>query len=208
MTGGASIVGFRRLPCEAEIFLADGFLGEAEIESAIAEGAAAAAGGAIGQRSVAGFSYEMPSTVPVVAVARERMAAAFGFMDQGGSLRFRRYGAGEYHPPHLDDYAMNGQRLLVTAMIWLTEDFAGGETEFPHAGPALALRPKRGRVAIWRNVRPDGQADETAYHAGRRIARGSKITLTGFFYGQPEWPLAFAERLRPAAAFDPGDVML
>ncbi len=94
-----------------------------------------------------GFSFEMP--VPGDACLEAyaaRIHAAVGMTnDIGGSLRFRRYRIGESHPPHLDCYRIGESCLVATALLYLNDTEAGGETTFPRALPApVAVRPAEG----------------------------------------------------------------
>ena len=105
------------------------------------------------------------------------------FLEFGESFRFRRYAPGEYHPPHLDTYTFEGRTLILTALLYLTDTEAGGETHFPKARPApVAVRPRRGRLALWFNHRPDGAVDPAALHEALPVRRGVKATVANFLY--------------------------
>src|SRR3954447_8452148 len=117
---------FRRLPCQGRIFLADGFADPAEVAAVLdAAGRAALPGSGIAQRhDVTGSSCELPYGFdPVLLALRARLRAACGFGNPDGwTFRFRRYAAGEYHPPHTDSYAIDGLGLVATAMLWLVAE--------------------------------------------------------------------------------------
>ena len=64
-----------------------------------------------------------------------------------------------------------GQRSK-TALVYLNEDFTGGETEFPQLG--IKVIPQRGKLVVWDNINPDGSLDYTSIHAGLPVLSGIK----------------------------------
>jgi prolyl 4-hydroxylase len=138
-----------------------------------------------------GFSFELP--VPgdaVMEALAERLHEIVGMdNDAGETMRFRRYAAGESHPLHKDVWQIGDSHLIATALLYLTDVAVGGETAFPRAQPAPALvKPRRGRLAVWFNHKPDGEVDEAAIHEARVVEQGVKCTITSFIYK----PLAYA----------------
>lgn len=133
-----------------------------------------------------GWSCELPVAAdPVMTAVAARVYAAVGLREAPGpSLRFRRYGPGEYHPRHFDAYALGDRLLVATAMVCLMAPEAGGETVFPAS--ALRLAPRVGRLLVWRNVLPDGREDPAALHESLPVLAGTKATLTAFIY-QSGW---------------------
>jgi prolyl 4-hydroxylase len=67
--------------------------------------------------------------------------------------------------------ALRGQRIL-TFLIYLNEEFEGGETEFPKAG--ISWRGATGDALAFSNVTLDQQPDPMTLHAGRPPTRGEK----------------------------------
>jgi prolyl 4-hydroxylase len=131
-----------------------------------------------------GFSFEMPILRdPILSKLADDIHAALGFANvYGQTMRFRRYSAGNSHPPHLDCYNLEGSSLLATAILYL-DDADGGETHFPRAaeGP-LSIAPRRGRLALWFNHKLDGSEDPASLHEGLVVHSGHKTTLTSFVY--------------------------
>ncbi len=81
--------------------------------------------------------------------------------------------------------------LVVTALLYLNDTEAGGETFFAKAQPSpVFIHPKRGRLAIWFNLLPSGRPDRAALHEALPVLRGEKRTVANFFYR----PRAFAAR--------------
>lgn len=140
------------------------------------------------ERTQAGIAYEAPCAGhPLLAKIRDRMELAVGLANPlGETFRFRRYGTGESHPPHVDDYQIGSHRLIVTAMLYLTTPEAGGETLFPKARPKpVAIRARAQRLAIWINLDSAGGPDESATHEAAAVSAGVKATLGNFIYGDP-----------------------
>jgi len=74
-------------------------------------------------------------------------------------------------PGHAADIARRGQRMG-TFLIYLNDDYEGGETGFPRAG--IAHRGRTGDALFFANVTPDGQPDPLTLHTGRPPASGEK----------------------------------
>jgi hypothetical protein len=79
------------------------------------------------------------------------------------------------HAGHRADLARRGQRMG-TFLVYLNEDFEGGETEFPRAD--LSYRGRTGDALFFANVTPDGRPDPLSLHAGRSPVRGEKWILS------------------------------
>ncbi len=83
-------------------------------------------------------------------------------------LRFYRYDAGQDFGAHTDGcYARaNGERSLLTLMIYLNADFAGGETFFLQSKKLIA--PETGKALVF---------SHHLWHEGRRVTEGRKYIL-------------------------------
>src|SRR5689334_14927147 len=120
--------------CRApRLYVIDAFASAAEVEyvlALMADPIALALRGVDTHRSVAGLAGELPVAGDTVLTAlAERTYARLGFGNaHGPTLRFRRYAVDEYHPPHLDQYEVAGAWLIATALLYLTDTAAGGET--------------------------------------------------------------------------------
>ncbi len=71
-----------------------------------------------------------------------------------------------------------GQRTF-TAMIYLNEPAAGGETHFPTAG--LKVKAQTGMLLIWNNMQEDGTPNLATLHAGLPVLAGTKYIVTKWF---------------------------
>ena len=85
-----------------------------------------------------------------------------------------------------DDYAAeiarNGQRV-VTFMVYLNDDYDGGETAFPKLG--FEHKGRRGGAIYFVNALPDLSPDMRMLHAGRPPTRGEKWIVTQFIRDRP-----------------------
>lgn len=81
----------------------------------------------------------------------------------------------DYLNPAIPAYAksipVQGQRIW-TLLIYLNEDFAGGETAFPRLG--YAYKGRKGDALLFRNVDTNGKPDPMTLHAGMAPTSGEK----------------------------------
>jgi hypothetical protein len=83
-------------------------------------------------------------------------------------LRFYRYEVGQHFGAHTDGYfeRPNGERSFLTLMIYLNDDFTGGETLFLKREKIIA--PKRGTALLFTHHQ---------WHAGLAVKEGYKYIL-------------------------------
>ncbi|KPD15104.1 hypothetical protein ADM96_35315 [Burkholderia sp. ST111] len=105
-------------------------------------------------------------------------------------LQVTRYAEGGEYRPHYDSYDLvtergcrctgkRGQRIR-TALLYLNDNFSGGETKFPRVG--LDVIPKRGAVLVFDNCEVGcTQRDDKSLHAGAPVERGEKWIATLWF---------------------------
>ena len=111
----------------------------------------------------------------VVNALNRRIAALSGTrLDQGEPLQLLRYRAGGEYRPHMDALppTQPNQRIL-TVLVYLTDDYEGGETSFPRTG--LSFRGRTGDALLFRNVAADGSPDPMALHSGLPVSSGEKL---------------------------------
>jgi prolyl 4-hydroxylase len=111
----------------------------------------------------------------VLAVVRERIARAAGLPVPGLEwTQVLHYAVGQAFDWHVDwldpatpgyaaDLAARGQRIA-TCLVFLNDDFEGGETAFEAGG--LRHRGRKGDALMWANTLPDGSIDPRTRHAG------------------------------------------
>jgi hypothetical protein len=124
-----------------------------------------------------------PSLEPWEGVVRELFHnAAHGYVQAVGHLELRsdlgyhllRYRTGEQFTEHVDTMpgaTVYGQRQL-TAMLYLNDDFEGGELVLPHQG--LVYKPRAGALVLF----PSGFCFP---HASHPVTRGTKYSLVTWF---------------------------
>lgn len=72
---------------------------------------------------------------------------------------------------YIDEMERGGQRII-TAIMYLNDDFEGGETNFPSYGKKVT--PKKGKLILWTNVDEYGNVDFNSLHAGLPVINGTK----------------------------------
>jgi prolyl 4-hydroxylase len=109
----------------------------------------------------------------VVNALNRRIAALSGTgIDQGEPLQLLRYRPGGEYKPHMDALPAEPNQRILTVLVYLSDDYEGGETAFPNAG--LSFRGRTGDALLFRNTGADGRPDPLSLHAGLPVARGIK----------------------------------
>jgi prolyl 4-hydroxylase len=78
-----------------------------------------------------------------------------------------------------------GQRVA-TLLVYLNDDYAGGETDFPRI--PLRYKGARGDALLFANVQPSGALDYDTLHAGLSPTRGVKWVLSQWVRNKPISP--------------------
>ena len=120
-------------------------------------------------------------------VIRARIAAATNLpLPVFEPAQIMHYSVGEEFRPHYDfltedeeGWAAQLQRYgqrIATFLLYLNDDFDGGETDFPAIG--LSHRGAKGDALFFANIDPAGAPDRQTLHAGRPPSRGQKWILS------------------------------
>jgi prolyl 4-hydroxylase len=130
---------------------------------------------------------------PLVRHIDERIAAFMG-MDPSfaETLQGQRYALGQQFKPHHDFFYTDqpywpsqeksgGQRTW-TAMAFLNEPEAGGQTFFERAG--VRITPKAGNLLMWNNLDLAGEPNTYSLHQGMPVEAGVKYIITKWFRGR------------------------
>lgn len=130
--------------------------------------------------------------LPLVLFARRLSEIADIPFDRAEPMNVLRYRLGEEYRPHHDflsdaetDLARRGQRVR-TALIYLNDDFTGGETHFLQ--PDIKFVGDPGDVIVFDNVDAAGAPDISARHASRPVISGEKWLASIWFRDRPYTP--------------------
>ncbi|HEY0131471.1 MAG TPA: 2OG-Fe(II) oxygenase [Allosphingosinicella sp.] len=109
----------------------------------------------------------------VVNALNRRIAALSGTrLDQAEPLQLLRYRPGGEYKPHMDALPAEANQRVLTVLVYLSDDYEGGETRFPHTG--LSFRGRAGDALMFRNAGADGRPDPLSLHAGQPVTKGTK----------------------------------
>jgi prolyl 4-hydroxylase len=110
---------------------------------------------------------------PAVHALNRRLAGATATQwEQGEAIQILRYKPGQQYRPHFDFVRASENQRVLTALVWLNDDYEGGETAFLKTG--LNVRGRKGDALIFRNALPDRSVDPMSEHAGLPVTRGTK----------------------------------
>lgn len=110
---------------------------------------------------------------PAVHALNRRLAAASGTsFEQGEALQILRYQPGQQYRPHFDFTRTSDNVRVLTALVYLNQDYEGGETRFVKTG--LEVKGRKGDAIVFRNALPDRGPDPLSEHAGLPVTKGTK----------------------------------
>jgi prolyl 4-hydroxylase len=91
----------------------------------------------------------------------------------GEPLNILKYAPGQQYKPHHDGTGEDNVSIRqLTALIWLNDQFEGGETDFPKIN--VRVRGGVGDMLVFRNILPNGEPDPRMIHAGLPVTEGVK----------------------------------
>ena len=137
--------------------------------------------------SAAGFDLIHADVVQ--AAVQYRMAAAVGIpVDHMEGPTVLHYAVGEQITNHYDfvnpripnyesEIAQRGQRII-TFLVYLNDDYEGGETDFPELG--LRYHGAKGHGLFFTNALPNGEPDLRMVHAGLPPKDNDKWLMSQF----------------------------
>jgi hypothetical protein len=143
-------------------------------------------------RTNSAFEFDLLSLDLPMLLVRARIAAATGFPTQAlEQTNVLHYAIGQEFARHFDfldpalgghaqEIAAKGQRVA-TFLIYLCEDYSGGETDFPLL--QQRHRPGGGGALFFRNVDSAGAVDRKTLHAGLPPTAGEKWLLSQWIRG-------------------------
>ena len=92
---------------------------------------------------------------------------------QGEPLQILRYQPGQEYKAHTDAIPGLENQRIKTMLVYLNDDFEGGETIFPKL--ELTICPARGEGLLFTNVDADGKPNPSVVHAGLPVESGVKF---------------------------------
>eukprot|EP00911_Craspedida_sp_UC1_P000827 UC1_evm1s635 len=109
------------------------------------------------------------------------------------------FNPGEYaNNPSMMSLIAGGRRnRMATVFFYLSNVTRGGHTGFPRAGGlptphdykdctrGVSVAPQKGKIIIFYNLHPDGQADEYSLHGGCNVEEGEKWSANFWLWNEP-----------------------
>lgn len=131
---------------------------------------------------------------PLVASVEERISDVMGIQPElGETVQGQRYAVGQEFKPHHDffytdqnyykDEAKTGGQRTWTAMIFLNEPEAGGQTSFPELD--VRITPRAGNLFTWNNMDETGEPNRYTLHQGMPVIAGVKYIITKWYRERP-----------------------
>ena len=109
---------------------------------------------------------------PAIHAINRRLAVLSGTgVEQGEALQILRYRPGQQYHPHVDWLGDENARIL-TALIYLNDDYGGGETAFVKTG--LEVKGRKGDALVFSSVDAEGRFEPLSEHAGLPVTSGVK----------------------------------
>jgi prolyl 4-hydroxylase len=147
-------------------------------------------------RSNSGAGFSLIESDLVLQMVNARIADAIGVaLANQEPSNVLHYKPGEEYRPHFDfitqsekhalELQVAGQRTT-TVLIYLNDDYEGGETEFPELD--WRFKGKTGDALVFWNTTPEGLPDPQTQHAGLAPTRGEKWLFSKWVRARP-YPL-------------------
>lgn len=135
-------------------------------------------------RTSDGSAFPLADERPAIHALNRRIAAASGtHVSQGEPLQVLRYKPGQQYRSHSDALPHGDNQRFLTMLVYLNENYTGGETHFFANG--LSVRGKTGDGLLFRNVTADGRPDPNATHAGLPVTKGIKFIASRWIREKP-----------------------
>jgi prolyl 4-hydroxylase len=135
-------------------------------------------------RTSLGAAFPFTAEDPVLHAINRRIARATGTRyEQGEPLQVLSYVPGQEYRLHSDALPPGANQRILTLLVYLNNDFDGGETAFPDLG--ISHRGAAGDAIIFANVDAAGRPEARARHAGLPVRRGRKWLLSKWIRERP-----------------------
>lgn len=131
-----------------------------------------------------GAMFGVHSEDLVINAINRRIAGVSGTdYPQGEPLQLLQYQRGDEYRPHLDALPNEKNQRVMTVIMYLTEDYEGGETQFLRTG--LSFKGQKGDAILFANTLPNGQPDPLSLHCGTPVKSGTKTIATRWIRRSP-----------------------
>ncbi|GAB7555250.1 hypothetical protein NRB_47650 [Novosphingobium sp. 11B] len=122
-------------------------------------------------------------TLPLQAILQRIASVTQTDIAQGEPLSVLHYMNGQEYREHLDVLPHEQNQRILTAILYLNEGYAGGETRFPEQG--LSIRGRGGDLIVFCNLLPDRSPDVRSRHCGTPVTQGVKWAATRWIRQSP-----------------------
>jgi prolyl 4-hydroxylase len=128
--------------------------------------------------------FPLVTESPFVQAINRRIAVASGSdVAQGETLQVLRYAVGQQFRRHFDAVLGMANQRVMTALVYLNDDYEGGETAFPDLG--VSVRGRLGDMLLFGNALDDGSRDPATSHAGLPVRAGVKLVASRWIRQRP-----------------------
>ncbi|MBB3033458.1 prolyl hydroxylase family protein [Alteriqipengyuania lutimaris] len=135
-------------------------------------------------RNSSSAAFTLTEETPFLHAINRRIAAASRSRpEQGEPTQVLSYEAGQEYKLHHDALPGEQNQRIQTFLIYLNEDYEGGEIHFPT--PNLRFRGNTGDALCFSNVSANMQPARNAAHAGLPVVAGRKIILSKWIRRSP-----------------------
>lgn len=144
-------------------------------------------------RTCSDFEFDIVGSDLVGVLLRARISALTGLPTATMEPpRIFHYAVGQDIKPHYDRLTLGARAhlepsytgdRLVTLILYLNDDFDGGELDFPKVGKSF--KGQTGDAIYFAHVDADGAPDLLSLHAGLPITRGEKWVLSQWIHDRP-----------------------
>lgn len=112
------------------------------------------------------------ATLPIYALCRRVFGLINIEFDQAESMTVLHYRPGQQFRNHLDTLPHTKNQRCATALIYLNEQYTGGETVFPRLG--ISVKGRQGDLLVFDNTDSDGLPAPLSQHCGNPVMAGEK----------------------------------
>ena len=147
-----------------------------------------AEGNSVYEESRTSSTSNLSTNDEIVNKIHNRIANFLGYtIDKGESLQGQMYEPGQYFKPHNDAFGENSYKKHClysgnrtdTLMIYLNDDFTGGQTNFPKLNKKI--QPETGKAVTWKNLDENKKPLDVALHEGCEVESGVKYIITSWW---------------------------